>query len=198
MGRMAHTPNFQEIMAIIKQRAYHLLPPLPHQYLAPAPTTHPAGTATKGPRSVGPAPWVPGSTAPDNCHDLGQRINNPSIVPEWLAAFNNSSTTIRALREFNPNTHDRDTHASVPICLSYQVWGSCYGNCQRASMHSTLSAAECRSMSAFVHHPMTRNPGGGGGGGGGAASSVSMGTLTSAGGATTTKGSAAWPGATIE
>ena len=55
MGRMAHTPNFQEIMAIIKQRAYHLLPPLPHQYLAPAPTTHPAGTATKGPRSVGPA-----------------------------------------------------------------------------------------------------------------------------------------------
>ena len=29
MGRTAHTPNFQEITAIIERRAYHLLPPLP-------------------------------------------------------------------------------------------------------------------------------------------------------------------------
>ena len=145
MGRTAHTCNFQEIMAIIEQRPYHLLPPLPHQYLAPAPTNHPTGTVTEGPSPVGPAPGVSGSMAPDNCHDPGQQINNPNIVPEWSATFNNSSMTIQALREFAPGTHDQDTQASVAICLSYH-----HENCQWASMHRALSAAECRSMSAFV------------------------------------------------
>ena len=162
MGQMAHTPNFQEITAIIEQRAYHLLPPLPHQYLAPAPANRPTSTATEGPSSVGQPPGAPGSTAPDNCHDPGPRIDNPSIVPEWSAAFNNSNTTIWALREFTPSTHDQDTQASVPICLSYHLHGSCYENCQWASMHRALSAAKCRSMSAFIAQP----PVGGGGGGG--------------------------------
>ena len=72
MGRMAHTHNFQEIKAIIEQRAYHLLPPLPHQYLAPAPASHPAGTITEGSSSVRPAPGVSGSMAPVNRQDLGQ------------------------------------------------------------------------------------------------------------------------------
>ena len=72
MGQMAHTPNFQEIMAIIKQRAYHLFPLLPRQYLAPAPANHPTGTVTEGPSSVGPAPGVSSSMAPDNHRDPGQ------------------------------------------------------------------------------------------------------------------------------
>ena len=67
MGHMAHTPNFQEIMAIIERRAYHLLPLLPCQYLAPAPASRPAGTITEGSSSAGPAPGDSGSTAPDNC-----------------------------------------------------------------------------------------------------------------------------------
>ena len=67
MGRTAHTPNFQEIAAIIEWRAYHLLPLLPCQYLAPAPANRPTSTATEGPSSVG---WH--SMAPDNHHDLGQ------------------------------------------------------------------------------------------------------------------------------
>ena len=103
MGQMAHTPNFQEIMAIIERTAYHVLPPLPCQYLAPAPTNHQTGTTSEGPSSVGRDPGVPGSMTPDNCRDLGQQINNPSIVPEWSATFNNSNTTIQALREFAPH-----------------------------------------------------------------------------------------------
>ena len=150
MGCMAHTPNFQEITAIIERRAYHLLPLLPRQYLAPVPVNSSTGTVTEVPSAVGPAPGVPGSVAPDNRRDPGQRISNPSIVPEWSATFNNSNTTIRALREFAPSTHDRDKQASVPICLSYHLRGSCYENCQWASMHRALSTAKCRSMSTFV------------------------------------------------
>ena len=71
MGRLAHMPNFQEFTAIIKRRAYHLLPPLPRQYLAPAPATRPTSASTEGPSSVGHPPGAPGSTAPDNHHDPG-------------------------------------------------------------------------------------------------------------------------------
>ena len=66
MGQMAHTPNFQQITAIIERRAYHLLPLLPCQYLAPAPASCPGGTVTEGSSSVRPAPGVSGSMASDN------------------------------------------------------------------------------------------------------------------------------------
>ena len=56
MGRTAHMPNFQEITALIERRAYHLLPPLPRQYLAPATTTRPASASAKAPSSVGHPP----------------------------------------------------------------------------------------------------------------------------------------------
>ena len=181
MGRMAHMPNFQEITALIERRAYHLLPPLPRQYLAPVPATRPTSATTEAPSTVGHPPRAPGSSAPDNRRDPGQRINNPSMVPKWGAAFNNSNTTIRALREFAPSTHDRDTQATIPICLSYHLRGSCYENCQRVSTHRTLSAAERRSMSAFVAERLGTPSVGG------TASSVTTGTLTSAGSPTTTK-----------
>ena len=160
MGRTAHTPNFQEITALIERRAYHLLPPLPRQYLAPATAPRPVSAAAEVPRSVGHPSGTPSGTAPDNRRDPGPRINNPNMVPEWGAAFNSSNTTIRALREFAPSTHDRDTQATVPICLSYHLRGSCYENCQRASTHRALSAAERRSMSAFVAQRLGPTSGG--------------------------------------
>ena len=160
IGRTAHTPNFQEITAIIERRAYHLLPPLLRQYLAPVPPNRPAGITAEVPSSAGPSSRAPGSAAPDNRRDPGPRISNSSVVPEWVAAFNNSNTTIRALREFTPNTHDRDTQAPVPICLSYHLCGSCYENCQQASMHRALSAAERRAMSAFVAQHLGATSGG--------------------------------------
>ena len=83
MGRTAHTPNFQEITALIERRAYHLLPPLPRQYLAPVPANRPTSATTEVPSSVGHPPGAPGSAAPDNRRDPGQRIKNPSMVPEW-------------------------------------------------------------------------------------------------------------------
>ena len=85
MGQTDHTPNFQEIMAIIEWRAYHLLPLLPHQYLAPAPASRPSGTITEGPSSVGLAPGVSGSMASDNCQDPGQQINNCQLLSTTLA-----------------------------------------------------------------------------------------------------------------
>ena len=163
MGRTAHMPNFQEITALIERRAYHLLPPLPQQYLAPATATRPASASAEAPISVGRPPAALSSAPPDNRRDPGPRINNPGLVPEWGAAFNNSNTTIWALREFAPSTHDRDTQATVPICLSYHLRGSCYENCQRASMHRALSAAERRSMSAFVAQRLGTTSEGGGG-----------------------------------
>ena len=179
MGRTAHTPNFQEITAIIERRAYHLLPPLPRQYLAPAPPNRPAGITAEAPSSAGSSPRAPGSAAPDNRRDPGPRISNPSGVPEWVAAFNNSNTTIRALRQFAPNTHDRDTQAPVPICLSYHLCGSCYENCQRASTHRALSAAERRAMSAFVAQRLGATSGGG------SITSATTSTLTPTGGNST-------------
>ena len=183
MGRTAHMPNFQEITALIERRAYHLLPPLPRQYLAPATATRPASASAEVPSSVGHPPGTLSSAAPDNRRDLGPQINNPDMVPEWGAAFNNSNTTIRALREFAPSTHDQDTQATVPICLSYHLHGSCYENCQWASTHWALSAAKHRSMSVFVAQRLGTT------GGGGTTSSATTSTLMSAGGTTTTKSS---------
>ena len=71
MGRTAHTPNFQEITAIIERRANHLLPPLPRQYLAPVPPNCPAGITAEVPSSAGPPSRAPGSVAPDNRQDPG-------------------------------------------------------------------------------------------------------------------------------
>ena len=68
------------------------------------------------------------------------------MVPEWGAAFNSSNTTIRALREFAPSTHDRDTQATVPICLSYHLRGSCYESVnghQRTGLCLQPSAGPC-------------------------------------------------------
>ena len=93
MGRTAHMPNFQEIMALIEQRVYHLLPPLPRQYLAPAMATRPTNASAKAPSSAGRQPGTQSSTAPDNRRDPGPGINNRSMVPEWGAALNNSNTT---------------------------------------------------------------------------------------------------------
>ena len=126
MGRTAHMPNFQEIMALIERRAYHLQPPLPQQYLVPATATRPASASTEGPSSVGHPPAAQSIASPDNQRVPGPRINNPGLVPEWGEAFNNSNKTIRALREFAPSTHDRDTQATAPICLSYHIRGNCY------------------------------------------------------------------------
>ena len=182
MGRTAHTPNFQEITAIIERRAYHLLPPLPRQYLAPAapaPPNRPAGITVEAPSSAGPSARPPGSAALDTRRDPGPRVSNPSGVLEWVAAFNNSNTTIRALREFTPNTHDRDTQAPVPICLSYHLHGSCYENCQRASTHRALSAAERRAMLAFVAQRLGATSGGG------STTSATTSTLTPTGGNST-------------
>ena len=188
MGRTAHTPNFQEITALIEQRAYHLLPLLPRQYLTPATATRPASAVAEVPSSVGRSPGALSSAATDNRRNPGPRINNPGMGPEWGAAFNNSNTIIPALREFAPSTHGRDTRVTIPICLSYRHRGSCYENCQQASTHRALSAAERRSMSMFVAQCLG-TIGGGGGGGGGATSSATTSTLTSAGGPTTTKSS---------
>ena len=104
------------------------------------------------------------SAAHDNHRDPGPRINNPSMGPVGGAAFNNSNTTIKPLGDFAPSTHDRDTQATVPICLSHHLCGSCYENCQRASTHWALSAAEHRSMSAFVAQRLGTTSRGGGGG----------------------------------
>ena len=183
MGRTAHTPNFHEITALIERRAYHLLPPLPRQYLAPATATRPVSAPAEMPSSIGRPPATSSSTAPDNRWDPGPRINNPSMVPEWGAAFNNSNTTIRALREFASSTHDRDTQATIPICLSYHLRRSCYENCQQASTHRALSAAERRSMSAFVAQRVGTTRGGG------TTSSTTTSTLSSASGPTTAKSS---------
>ena len=182
MGRTAHTPDFQEITAIIERRAYHFLPLLPRQYLAPAAPAapnRPAGITVEAPSSAGPSARAPGSAALDNRRDPGLRVSNPSGVPEWVAAFNNSNTTIRALREFAPNTHDRDTQAPVHICLSCHLRGSCYENCQRASTHRALSAAERRAMSAFVTQRLGATSGGG------STTSATTSTLTPTGGNST-------------
>ena len=182
MGRTAHTPNFQEVTAIIERRAYHLLPPLPRQYLAPAPVSRPAVSTAEGPRPAGHPSGTTGNVAADNRRDPGPRTNNPSTVPEWVAAFNMSNTTIRALKDFAPNTHDRDTQASVPICLSYHLRGSCYENCQRAATHRALSATERRAMSAFIAQRLGATSGGE------STTRTTTSTLTPAG-STTTKSS---------
>ena len=71
MGRTAHTPNFHEITALIERRAYHLLPPLPRQYLAPATATRLVSAPAEVPSSVGRPPGASSSTAPDNRWDPG-------------------------------------------------------------------------------------------------------------------------------
>ena len=179
MGRMAPTPNFQEITPIIERRAYHLLPLLPRQYLAPAPSNRPASITAEAPSSAGSSSRAPGSTVLDNRRDLGPRVSNPSGVPEWVAAFNNSNMTIQASREFAPNRHDRDTQSQVPICLSFHLCGSCYENCQRASTDRALSAAERRAMSAFVAQRLGATSGGG------PTTSAATSTLTPTGGNST-------------
>ena len=155
-------PTFEYLHDVVQQRTFHLLPPMPSRYIT---TTTPAAA----PRSSGNPPTNPNSSTPSTSggaaevgpsnRDPGQRVANPNPIEQFTRAYTAAGRSLSSIRGNAPSTTDRNTNTPVDLCLSYQLRGGCYSNCQRSSTHRPLTAPERRLMTTFVaqYLPPTSN-----------------------------------------
>jgi hypothetical protein len=166
-------PKFPELLTIINRQSFHNLPPIPDQY-----QTVPRGSSARSPAAPAaggllPPPFTPtiplATPAPRSpaSRDPGPRLANPNPTLTWQTALDSSAIRLAQLRDVAPHTTDPTTNQLVPLCLSFHLRGSCYGNCQRAATHRPLSAVERRSLQQLVTDhitsgtPLPAAPGGG-------------------------------------
>ena len=148
-------PNFTELLMSVSIQSW-IPPAMPGQ-------VPPLGGLTTGsltgnpfaPPPIGPSPAAKPPAMPGGNNDGSQlphqyKVQNPSMIPEIVAAMEGRLFQIRTL--FGQGRPPPQHSDSRPMCCTYHLHGQCSNTCNRAYSHIVLSTQEKETLCTFVNN----------------------------------------------
>jgi hypothetical protein len=143
LGAAASLPRFMEMIRLIENRQWALLPPMPLRLFnqeAMLPQVH---VPALSPALIPPAAPAPPAAGGQQASTPRGRVQNAVQNPSPTALVSRFTAANRALRDILQNrVVPRMDNGRGELCCSFHLRGSCFLECNRAAAHRPLSAAE--------------------------------------------------------